>query len=51
MVENPAANVGNVGSIPGLGGFHMSWGNQAHELELLSLRSGACALQQQEPPQ
>ena len=51
MVENPPANVGNMGSIPGLGGFYVSWGNQTHEPELLSLRSRACALQQEKPPQ
>ena len=27
MVGNLPANAGDMGSIPGLGGFHMPWGN------------------------
>ena len=27
MVKNPPANAGEPGSIPGLGGFHLLWGN------------------------
>ena len=31
------ANAGDTGLIPGLGRFHMPWGNQAHVLQLLKL--------------
>ena len=27
VVKNPSANEGDTGSIPGLGRFHMPWGN------------------------
>ena len=27
VVKNPFANAGDIGSIPGLGRFHMPWGN------------------------
>ena len=27
VVKNPPANAGNTGSIPGLGAFHILWGN------------------------
>ena len=27
VVKNPPANAGNMGSIPGLGRFHIPWGN------------------------
>ena len=41
MVGNLPANAGDMGSILGLGGFHMPWGNQAHVLQLLSLHTSA----------
>ena len=41
MVKNPPANAGDMGSSPGLGKSHMPRGNQAHEPQLLSLRSRA----------
>ena len=30
VLKNPPANVGDRGSIPGLGRFHMLWGSKAH---------------------
>ena len=27
VVKNPPANAGDMGLIPGLGGFHMAWSN------------------------
>ena len=38
MVEGPPADVGDVGSGPGLGGSHMPWSGWAREPQLLSLR-------------
>ena len=38
-VGSSPASAGDMGSIPGLGGFHMPWSNQAHVPELLSLWS------------
>ena len=38
MVENLPANVGDMGSGPGLGGSHMPRSDQAREPRLLSLR-------------
>ena len=35
MVRNPAANAGGMVLIPGLGGFHMPWDNEAHVPQLL----------------
>ena len=35
--KNPLANAGDMGLIPGLGGFHMLWSNKAHAPQLLSL--------------
>ena len=35
--KNSPANAGDVGSIPGLGRFHMPWGNEACAPQLLSL--------------
>jgi len=35
--KNPPANAGDLGSIPGLGGFHMPWSNKALVPQLLSL--------------
>ena len=37
VVKNPPANAGDMGSIPGPGRFHMLWGNEAPEPQLLSL--------------
>ena len=34
-VKNLLANAGNTGSIPGLGRFHMPWGNKSHAPLLL----------------
>lgn len=57
MVENPPANIGNMGLIPGLGHINstdpvdVSWGNQTHGPELLSLHSKAYALQEEKPLQ
>ena len=36
VVENLPANAGDAGSIPGLGRFHMPWGNWAHAPRLLT---------------
>ena len=44
---NPPANVGDMGLIPGSGRFHVPQGNQARVLQLLSLHSRVCALQQE----
>ena len=41
MVENPPANAGDTGSIPGPGRSHMPRSNKAHAPQLLSLCSGA----------
>ena len=38
VVENLPANAGDMGSSPGLGGFHMPRSNWAREPQLLSLR-------------
>ena len=38
VVESLPANVGDTGSSPGLGRFHMPWSNWAREPQLLSLR-------------
>ena len=52
VVKNPSASVGGTGSIPGLGRFHMPWGNWAHVAPLLKPSySRAHALQQEKPPQ
>ena len=50
-VKNLPAHAGDVGSIPGPGRPHMPQGNKARVPQLLSPRSGACALQQEEPLQ
>ena len=47
MIKNSPANAGDMGSIPGLGRFHMPWSNRACASQLLSSR--ACALQQEKP--
>ena len=49
MVGSLPAKVGNMGSVPGLGRFCMSWGNGAHAPQLLSLCSRACKLQLLKP--
>ena len=41
VVKNPPTNVGDMGSIPGLGRPHMLQGNKAHAPQLLSLCSRA----------
>ena len=41
MVENPSANAGDTGSIPGPGRSHMPRSNEARAPQLLSLCSGA----------
>ena len=41
VVKNPPANVGDMGSIPGLGRSHVTRSNKAHAPQLLSLRSRA----------
>ena len=47
VAENLPANAGNRGLIPGLGGFHMPWGNWAHVPQPLNLGSRVHALQQE----
>ena len=37
MVKNLPANAGDMGSIPGVGRFHMPWSNQVHASQLLNL--------------
>ena len=49
MVKNPPANAGYMGSILGLGRFHMPWGNQPGASQLWSLRPRACAVGQEMP--
>ena len=63
MDKNLPANAGDMGSIPGLGRFHMPRGNKAHALEPMSCTywaqvkpteaqpPRACALQQEKPLQ
>ena len=46
MVKNLPANAGDMGLIPGLERSHMFCSNKAHVAQLLSLHSGAHALQQ-----
>ena len=41
VVKNLPANVGDMGSIPGLGRSHMPQGNEAHAPQLLSLSTTA----------
>ena len=43
MVKNPPANAGDTGSIPGLGGPHMPWSNEAQVVQLVRQSSRACA--------
>ena len=42
VVKNLPANAGDTGSNPGPGRFHMLQSNEAHVLQLRSLRSRAC---------
>ena len=49
VVENPPANAGDMGSSPGLGGSHMPRSDWAHEPQLLSCASAACAPQRERP--
>ena len=51
VVENLPANAGDMCLIPDPGRSHMPRGNEAHVPQLLSLSSGARALQQEKPPQ
>ena len=41
VVKNLPVNARDMGSIPGLGRFHMLQGNQAFELQLLNLCAAA----------
>ena len=51
VVKNLTANAGDTGSVPGLGRFHVSWSNEAHELQLLKPTCpGVRALQQERSP-
>ena len=43
------ANAGDMGLIPGPGGFHTPWSNQAAEPQLLSSQPRACAPLQEKP--
>ena len=56
LVQNPSANAGNMGLIPGPGRFHVLQGNQAHtpqplspSLELQLLSMCAAAIEAHEP--
>ena len=51
VVRNLPANVGDMGSIPGLRRFHMLRSKQACVPQLSSLCSRACTAQQEKPPQ
>ena len=59
VVENPPANAGDMGSIPGLGGSHVLWINWARVPQLLSPHATTTeartprtrAPQQEKPPQ
>ena len=44
VVKNLPANAGDLGSIPGLGRFHMPQGNYVSVPQLLNLCSRACEL-------
>ena len=45
VAGNPPADAGDMGSVPGLGGFHIPLGSQAHAAQLLKLCSGDGELQ------
>ena len=49
VVEDPPANAGDVGSIPGLERSRMLWSNEARAPQLKSLCSRARALRQDKP--
>ena len=59
VVKNPAANVGDIGSIPGMGRFHMPWATNICVPQLLSPSAAttkapmprACAPQKEMPLQ
>ena len=51
VVKSLPANTGDMGSIPGLGRFHMTQGNQARVPQLPSPHSRVCALQRERPLQ
>ena len=51
VVENPPANAGDTGLIPGLGIFHLPQSNEPHVPQLWRLCSRACALRQEKPQQ
>ena len=59
VFRSPPANAEDVGSVSGLGRFHMPWGNQACKPQLLDPSAAtteassprACALQQEKPLQ
>ena len=44
VVKNTPGNAEDMDLIPGLGKFHVPWGNQACEPQLLSLHSSAFKL-------
>ena len=50
VVENPPANAGDMGSIPGLGRSHMLWGNKAGVPQQLKPRSPRARTLQKEKP-
>ena len=39
MDKNPPASAGDVGSVPGPGGLHVLWRNEALEPQLRSMRA------------
>ena len=51
MVRNPPVDVGDMGSFPGLGRFHMPWGNWDHATTTKPMLSRACTPQQKKPLQ
>jgi len=51
VVKNPPANIGDMGSIPDLGGSLMPQSNWAHAPQPLSLCSRAQELQKEKPLQ
>ena len=50
MVKNPPANPGDMGSVPGLGRFHMSWDNEACVPQLLKPSRPRAHVPQQKKP-
>ena len=51
MVKNSPANVGDMGSIAGLGRFHIPQSSEAQAPQPLSKCPRDCAPQREEPPQ